>query len=170
MFTLKQTRKLKRILIMKYFKDHHLAIPSIVILMLLACTWLLYEGLDWYYTLQLPWYTPSSWGFTVIWNIIYFLATISAIIFWDNVKEGDGKDIKWLYALNGLLNVSWVYLFFYAHMVGAALLISVLLFCTILLLMLLVWPVSKKAVLLLIPYLLWIDFAICLNYGVWTLN
>ncbi len=33
---------------MQQFKDHHLFIPSVVILMLLACTWFSYAGIDWY--------------------------------------------------------------------------------------------------------------------------
>lgn len=155
---------------MKQFKEHHLYIPGVAILALLAGSWLSAEGMPWYHTIKLPWYTPPAWAFPAVWNIIYFLTVISAIIFWDRVKDSQGKDVKWLFALNAFLNVSWSYLFFYHHMIGAALAIAVLLECTIVLLMLLMWPVSQRAVWLLIPYLMWVGFAIFLNYGVWMLN
>lgn len=155
---------------MKHFKEHHLYIPAIAILVLLAGSWVSAQGMQWYQTIQLPWYTPPTWAFPIVWNIIYFLTIISAIMFWDATQPGEGKEVKWLFAINALLNVGWTYLFFNQHMIGASLFVAVLLECTLVMLMLLIWPVSQRAVVLLIPYLAWVGFALCLNYGVWMLN
>lgn len=155
---------------MKHFKEHHIYIPGVALLALLAGKLLSMEGMNWYHTLTLPWYTPPSWAFPVAWNIIYFLTIISAIIFWDKVQHSEGNETKCLFALNALLNVLWTYLFFYAHMIGASLGVAVLLECTIVLLILMIWPVSQRATWLLTPYFAWVAFAIFLNYGVWMLN
>jgi tryptophan-rich sensory protein len=163
------TKKLKES-IMKQFKEHHLYIPTIAVVVLLISSWLSAGGMDWYQTLALPWYTPPSWVFPIVWNIIYFLTIISAIIFWDTVQKDEGKEVKWLFLLNALLNGLWTFFFFYMHMIGASLAVSVLLECTLVLMILLMWPVSKRATLLLMPYLLWVAFATVLNYGVWTIN
>ncbi|MGE0009768.1 MAG: TspO/MBR family protein [Candidatus Babeliales bacterium] len=153
---------------MYQFKDHHLYIPAIALITLLISSLLSAQGMIWYHTLALPWYTPPAWAFPIVWNIIYFLTIISAIMFWDVAKND--KEVKILFAMNTFLNVLWTYLFFYMHMLGASLAIAVLLECTIVLMMLLMWPTSWRAALLLLPYLLWVGFAIVLNYGVWTLN
>lgn len=153
---------------MKEFKAHHFWIPAIAISILLAGKLFSMYGMPWYNTLNLPWFTPPRWAFPIVWNIIYILTTISAIIVWDTVKNG--KEIKWLYGINAGLNLLWTVLFFYFQLIGAALFDAVLIGSTVVLLILLVWPVNRLAAWLLTPYLLWTAFAIVLNYNLWMLN
>lgn len=153
---------------MKNFKAHHIWIPAVAIIILLIGKWFSTLGMPWYNTLLLPWYTPPRWVFPVVWNIIYILTTISAIMVWDTVL--DAKEIKWLYGINAALNLAWTLLFFHFHLIGLALLDAVFIGSTVLLLILLVWPFNRIAAWLLTPYLAWTAFAIVLNYNLWMMN
>jgi tryptophan-rich sensory protein len=55
-------------------------------------------------------------------------------------------------------------------MIGAAIIDSLAIEVTLLLLIPLVWKHSKVASALLIPYALWVGFATCLNYTIYILN
>ncbi|MCP4777825.1 MAG: tryptophan-rich sensory protein, partial [Planctomycetaceae bacterium] len=46
----------------------------------------------------------------------------------------------------------------------------VLLWVSIVVSMILYYRFSKLAALLLVPYCLWVTFASCLNYAIWSLN
>jgi len=68
--------------------------------------------------------------------------------------------------LNGL----WTPIFFGLHMIGLALVEIVILWAAILMTILAFWKVSKPAALLLLPYILWVSFAVVLNASLFLLN
>lgn len=74
------------------------------------------------------------------------------------------------YMGNGLLILLWNYLFFGLHMLFAASLVSLVVGVSVVDLMIRVNRVSKKAAYMLIPYLVWMIFALGLNYIIWSLN
>jgi tryptophan-rich sensory protein len=128
-------------------------------------------GKPWYRTLQLPTITPPDWVFSVVWTIIYILTGICAIMVWNQKQSNPHRSlIMVLFGINLVLNLSWCYLFFGLHMIFAPLVIAVIEELSVLHLIYMINPVSKKAAYLLLPYALWGGFAIWLNYLVWALN
>ena len=75
-----------------------------------------------------------------------------------------------LFALNALLNVLWSELFFGLHRPDWALVEVVPFWLSIVLLIVALAPISRRASLLLLPYLAWVTFAAVLNLAVVRLN
>ena len=75
-----------------------------------------------------------------------------------------------LFAVNALLNVLWSELFFTVKRPDWALAEVVPFWLSILALILVLWPVSRDAGWLLMPYLVWVLFAGCLNLAIVRLN
>ncbi|MGE3278571.1 MAG: TspO/MBR family protein [Candidatus Altimarinota bacterium] len=127
---------------------------------------------DWYVNLQKPELTPPNSVFGPAWTIIYVCGALSALTFWGvfNISRMRHWVINGLYRFNLMLNVFWSYLFFAQRQVLAAFIEMNVLNLTTLSLIVLLWPVSKKASLLLLPYFGWVSFATYLTYGVWVMN
>ena len=75
-----------------------------------------------------------------------------------------------IFGVQLLLNAIWSPIFFGAHDLGLALADLVLLWLTIVATMFVFAKLSKPAVWLLVPYILWVSFAGYLNYSLWRLN
>jgi len=127
---------------------------------------------SWYMSLQKPSLTPPDWIFAPIWVLLYASGAYSAVIAWENYDRMKMRHcwIKGLFRFNLLLTIFWSYLFFVQHEIWTAFLEISLLNATTLALIILLWKVSKKASLLLVPYLVWVSFATYLNYQIWVLN
>ncbi|WP_262711888.1 TspO/MBR family protein [Pedobacter westerhofensis] len=69
-----------------------------------------------------------------------------------------------------ILNLGWSFLFFYNHLIGAALIEIVALLAAILINGLVFYKINKTAGLLFIPYFIWVSFATLLNYNIFILN
>jgi tryptophan-rich sensory protein len=129
----------------------------------------------WYATLKQPeWKPPDVW-FGPAWTIIYTLAATAAVKAWlaadhRGDRAATGRLIA-AFALNGVLNVLWSWLFFRARRPDWALAEVVLLWLSIVLLIVLsARSGSSVAAWLLAPYLLWVTFAAALNLAVLRLN
>jgi benzodiazapine receptor len=68
------------------------------------------------------------------------------------------------------LNAAWSLIFFGLHRIDWALVEIVVLWMAILATAYLFSRISKGAAAMLVPYLLWVSFAIALNAGFWRLN
>ena len=68
------------------------------------------------------------------------------------------------------LNAAWTPLFFGLHSPGLAFAEMVLLWSAIVATIVVFRPVSRAAMLLLVPYLGWVSFAAVLNFSLWRLN
>jgi translocator protein len=125
----------------------------------------------WYYSLVQPSWAPPDWLFGPAWTLIFGLTAYAAYLYWvgdtDNVRRRRGL---MLFALNGMLNVLWSFLFFKMKRPDWALLEIPLLWISILALMVWVAPASRLASGLLVPYLAWVAFAGYLNRAVVQLN
>lgn len=64
----------------------------------------------------------------------------------------------------------WSYLFFSAHQIPLAFWEVILMNLTIIVLVILIWPLLKWASGLLVPYAAWVTFASYLTYSVLSLN
>jgi tryptophan-rich sensory protein len=75
-----------------------------------------------------------------------------------------------LFGVNALLNVLWSELFFVWQRPDWALAEVVVLWLSIILLIVTLAPISRRASWLLVPYLAWVSFAGALNLAVVQLN
>jgi len=124
----------------------------------------------WYLELNRPAWQPPAWLFGPVWTVLYILLALSAIIIWRTTSGNERTQLMWLYGTNGALNLAWTFIFFQAHSpLWAGIEIAVL-WLTILVIMRRVWPHSRSASLMLLPYLLWVGFATVLTWTIVSLN
>lgn len=111
-----------------------------------------------------PSIAPPSWVFPIVWNILFFMIALSLYFSWVKAKKKNKKKVALVFGINLILNVFWSILFFgllsplYAFIEIFALWISIISMIYV------TYKIYKKAAYLLIPYFLWVSFAIVLNY------
>jgi len=152
-------------------KLNYIIIPAITFLVVMVGGWFTGSGMGWYDQLKLPSFTPSGQVIGSVWTVLFILATASVLIVWNNLPR---NQLFWqiiaLFAVNAILNVTWSFLFFKQHMIGAAVFDAALLDLSVIGLIVLIWPLSVTAAALLVPYAGWVAFATYLNYVIWTIN
>jgi translocator protein len=125
----------------------------------------------WYQALEKPAWQPPDWLFGPAWTLIYALTALAAVEAWIWAPQGWPRTrLIGFFALNAFLNVLWSQLFFAFRRPDWALIEVGALWASIILLMVVVRPYSRRAVWLLVPYLLWVSFAAFLNFTVVRLN
>jgi tryptophan-rich sensory protein len=134
-------------------------------------------GESWYDGIHKPEFTPPGDIIGGVWTVLFVFGTISALIFWNLHmpfgrirRSGRFWFITVMFLLNACLNVFWSFLFFYQHLVLAAFWDTIALGLTVVILVVAIWPISKWASTLLIPYAVWVAFASYLNYIIWFIN
>lgn len=128
---------------------------------------------SWYKTIRLPAWTPPGSVIGIVWTILFILTAISALLVWNyhtSAQDEAVRIIMLVFVANAVFNVSWSYLFFARHLIGTAVLEAALLGVSVIILMMLIWPISRIASLLLAPYAAWVAFATYLTYSIWQLN
>ncbi len=155
---------------------------------------------DWYLELIKPALNPPAWVFGPVWTILYVLMGIAAFLVWKrhpypavepSVHYGAGKlptslklrgtnenvrmsrGWRWaigLFLIQLVLNTLWSVIFFGLHSPGGALIEIIFLWLAILATIAAFYKISKPAAWLLVPYILWVSFALYLNYSIWALQ
>lgn len=154
------------------FKLNHLIIVGVVALFVGAAGIFTVQGEDWYtHELVLPPIIPPAWVFHVAWSIIGLCTALSVIITWNTFKRDAlfGLIIA-LFIMNGILHVIHSYVFFVRHDIGNSFWVAAAVESSVLLLMILLWNRSRTAAVLLLPYALWLLFALYLNNDIWLIN
>jgi len=118
----------------------------------------------WYESIK-PSITPPNWVFPVVWTMLFFLIGLSLYFSWIGSKNKKAKkDVISAFGLNLVLNVLWSVLYFglknplYAFVEIWFLLVSIIYMVYI------SYRIDKKAGWLIVPYLIWVCFAMILNY------
>lgn len=128
---------------------------------------------EWYQSLTLPSFNPPSFIFGIVWPILYVLIATSLFLIWKQ-KEGwleKGRSLTlWIFVVHVLLNVVWSPVFFGLQSIGGALILLILILGTLLWLMKRLYKKYRVSAYLLLPYLLWIMFALVLNISIFFLN
>ncbi|HUL75692.1 MAG TPA: TspO/MBR family protein [Vicinamibacteria bacterium] len=122
---------------------------------------------DWYLTLRKPSWTPPGWTFGPVWALLYPMVAVAGWLAW---REGRARLGPLVYLLQLALNAAWPWLFFAQQRPGRALLCVALLCGGILATIVAFWRRSRRAALLLVPYLGWVGFAAALNFAIWRMN
>jgi tryptophan-rich sensory protein len=119
---------------------------------------------EWYAALSKPAWTPPGWIFAPVWTTLYLLMGIAAWRVW---REGGWTRQRLalaLFVVQLLLNAAWSWIFFGLHRPGWAFTEILCLALAILLTMREFAKASRVAAGLLVPYLVWVCFAL------WRLN
>ncbi|MBN2198196.1 tryptophan-rich sensory protein [Candidatus Wolfebacteria bacterium] len=131
----------------------------------------------WYNGITKSALNPPAWVFGPAWITLYFLMGISAFLIWlsygKEIEEAKKKIIKkalTIFIFQLILNATWSIIFFGLQNPFLALMEIILLWLAILWIIIYFYKISRLAGLLLLPYILWVSFAIYLNYSIWVLN
>lgn len=125
----------------------------------------------WYATLNKPFFSPPNWIFGPVWTILYFLMGVAFYLIW---KRGwQKKKIKtagYYFLAQLALNFIWSPIFFGLRNPLLGLVVIVAMWVSIVMTMKKLYPLSRTAFYLLLPYLMWVSFATLLNAAIVALN
>lgn len=121
-----------------------------------------------YNSLKIPFLSPPSILFPIVWTILYIIMGISYGILKSSSLE-DSK-IKIIYYLQLFVNAMWSIIFFTFKWRLFAFIWLLILDILVIIMIFKFYSKSKISGLLQIPYLLWILFASYLNLSIYLLN
>jgi tryptophan-rich sensory protein len=124
----------------------------------------------WYASLAKPAWNPPDAIFAPMWTALYVLMAVAAWLVWRRAGFAGAGTALALFVIQLVLNALWSYLFFGLNRLDIAFLEIVILWLAILLVLVLFWREDWRAGALMIPYLVWVGFASCLNFALWRLN
>jgi translocator protein len=124
----------------------------------------------WYVGLEKPFFVPPTWIFGPVWAMLYLLIGVSLYLVWVTPYKESKKLAYIAFGAQLVLNGLWSFVFFGMHAPEAGVVIILVLVGTIIGTMRIFWRISSTAAYLLIPYLLWVGFALALNIAVAVLN
>lgn len=123
----------------------------------------------WYSHLAKPSLVPPGYVFGIVWTILYFLMAVSLYLVWKKRSATTKLAVKVFY-LQLTLNVLWSIIFFGFHQIFLGLVDILFLLFVIVWTIVLFSRLSKTAMYLLIPYLVWVIFATYLNWQFFLFN
>lgn len=117
---------------------------------------------EWYRSLLKPALQPPSIVFPIVWTVLYALLAASLCLV--SITPNAQKKTLALYVLTGVLNVLWTYTFFDLRNPSGAVFVLSLIIIAAIALFTNVYHFNRTASYLVIPYLIWLCFALYLNY------
>lgn len=137
----------------------------------LIASWFTSRSVDtWFTTLNRPSIAPPNWVFGPVWTLLYVLMGISLYIIWRRTESIQKEKALFIFGLQLACNFLWSFFFFYMRKPSFALVDIIVLWVLIVVMIVRFYRLSPTAGLLNIPYLLWVSFAMALNYQYWKLN
>jgi translocator protein len=126
----------------------------------------------WYAGLIKPFFNPPNWLFAPVWTILFMLMGVSLyIISESDLKNNFKKKIAFAwFSIQFFFNVLWSLLFFGLKNPFLGFIGIIILWFSIITTIIYFYKINKKAAYLLIPYIIWVSFALILNYSIMILN
>lgn len=125
----------------------------------------------WYYALRQPDWKPPDAAFGIVWTTLFTLCAISGALAWRAADTAAlQRRVLGLFGVNALLNIVWSALYFKLQRPDWALIEVVFLWLSIVALIVGLWRLSRRASVLLWPYLVWVSIASFLNLAAVQLN
>ncbi|HTJ95879.1 MAG TPA: TspO/MBR family protein [Rhodocyclaceae bacterium] len=125
---------------------------------------------EFYAQLLKPSWAPPAWLFGPVWTVLYALMGIAAWLVWRANRSHSCTVPLILFLIQLVVNALWSWLFFKWHLGAYSFADILLLWVLIVTILPAFWHTRPLAGALLLPYLLWVSFAVALNYSVWQLN
>ena len=124
----------------------------------------------WYQSLHKPSWHPPSWLFGPVWAVLYTLIGYAGYLAWTSSMPAKRYGAFAIYGIQLLLNALWSPIFFGYHSPGLAMISIIVQWLAIAANITAFYRIKAAAGLLLVPYLLWVSFALILNGVIWMLN
>ena len=126
---------------------------------------------EWYALINKPFFNPPNWVFAPVWASLYTMMGISVYLVWrkDFYDRGIRAAIG-IFLIQLGLNSLWSIVFFGGRSIIGGMVVIVLLWLMILRTMQVFFPISRQACYLLVPYIIWVSFALLLNLAFLVLN
>ena len=121
-------------------------------------------------TVRKPPLTPPGTVFGIVWTVLYALMAIGAARVAAAPDSRQRQKALNEFIIQLTLNFFWSPIFFNVRSYGLALLWLVFLWVFVVRMISAFRKTDSPAACLQIPYLVWVTFAVYLNYGVWILN
>lgn len=129
------------------------------------------EGMKAFESMNQPPLSPPMWLFPVVWTILYVLMGISSYLVKTAAVDNDTiTQALWIYGIQLLINFLWTIIFFNFQLYWFAFFWLIALWIAILVCLIRFAKINMTSGILLIPYLVWVAFAIYLNLAVAILN
>lgn len=125
---------------------------------------------EWYKKLNKPSWTPPTWVFPVVWTILYVLMGAASFLVY---REGGFYAQAFplgAYVIQLLFNFGWSPMFFGLKRPDIAFAWIIVLLVAVVVNIYFFSTVSRVAGYMLIPLLLWVVLASCLNWYIWRYN
>ena len=124
----------------------------------------------WYEELKRPAFTPPNWIFSPVWITLYIMMSLAAWMVWKGRGWKQTRGPLALFIMQLILNGFWSILFFGLKRPDLALVEIIILWLAIGMTFFSFWRVQKSAGALLLPYWVWVSFAVILNFEFYRLN
>ena len=125
---------------------------------------------EWYDSLNKPKFQPPAWVFAPVWTVLYILMFVALGLILTSQFRLLSIVAYLLFTVQFIVNLQWTPVFFKEHNLRKAFLLCVLLDILVFLTMAVFFYISKPAGILLLPYMIWCDFASVLSFEILELN
>ena len=127
------------------------------------------QQMEIYMHLNKPLLSPPGWLFPIVWTFLYILMGISSYMIY--ISQDDRRENTLIiYAFQLFINFCWPLFFFNLHNYFIALMILLVLIVTVIYMMILFKQINKTSFYLNIPYIIWLFFALYLNFMIFINN
>ena len=131
--------------------------------------WLTRQQMETYMHLNKPLLSPPGWLFPIVWTFLYILMGISSYMIY--ISQDDRRENALIINTFQLfINFCWPLFFFNLHNYFIALMILLVLIVTVIYMMILFKQINKTSFYLNIPYIIWLFFALYLNFMIFINN
>lgn len=153
---------------MKKYKDLiiSIAIPIIIGGISSLCTM---NNQNIYQKLLLPEFAPPSSVFPIVWNALYICMGWASYLIYRSHHE-DRNRVLWIYGIQLVVNFIWPLLFFNLQSFLLATICLLILWAIVFIMLFNFFRIRSLAGYLIVPYILWISFALYLNFKIFLLN
>ncbi|RDB31267.1 TspO/MBR family protein [Candidatus Similichlamydia laticola] len=127
--------------------------------------------LFWYETLKKPFWTPPESVFSPVWTVLYCMIGLAGFrIFFFLPRSKKRYHIQKVFLIQLVANLIWSTLFFGFNQIALSLFDMVILWVANAYTIKLLWKVDRLTAYLLLPYQVWISFAMTILAGIFWLN
>jgi len=120
-----------------------------------------------YNTLDKPPLSPPGILFPIVWTILFILMGISAYRI--SIRNSNNTELL-IYFIQLIVNALWTPIFFGLNAYLFALIWLILLIVLVVIMLYKFYKLDNVSAYLNIPYLIWLLFALYLNFGIYILN
>ena len=128
-----------------------------------------FVGGEWYQAMKQPPWNPPAIMMASLWSISFVLMALSAWMAWDAGRGLAQAGLAW-WGLQLILAVVWSWMFYGLHRPGWSLGVMGLWLLAALVTTIIFRPIRQEAYRLMVPVVVWLMFALALNFTQWLMN